>query len=56
MSVPRQPPVEGNRAVVARIPDFLSLAGTIQVPVAKRNVAWNDVISETRAARATVRR
>ncbi len=36
--------VEGNRAVLARTPDFLSLAGTIKVPAARRNAAWDDVI------------
>jgi antitoxin PrlF len=48
--------VEGNRAVLARIPDFLSLAGTIKVPAARRNVAWDDVIRTTRSARADARR
>ena len=44
--------VEGNRAVLARTPDFLALAGTIKVPAALRNVAWDDVIRKTRAARS----
>jgi AbrB family looped-hinge helix DNA binding protein len=44
--------VEGNRAVLARTPDFLSLAGTIKVPAAKRNAAWDEVIRRTRRARA----
>ncbi|MGD9997824.1 MAG: AbrB/MazE/SpoVT family DNA-binding domain-containing protein [Ilumatobacteraceae bacterium] len=44
--------VEGNRAVLARTPDFLSLAGTIKVPAARRNAAWDDVIRKTRSARA----
>ena len=48
--------VEGNRAVLARTPDFLSLAGSIRVPAAKRNVAWDDVIRRTRSARAATRR
>lgn len=48
--------VEGNRAVLARTPDFLSLAGTVRVPAAKRNVAWDDVIRRTRAARTKDRR
>ena len=43
--------VEGNRAVLARTPDFLTLGGTVRVPAAKRNVAWDDVIRRTRAAR-----
>ena len=44
--------VEGNRAVLARTPDFLTLAGTLKVPAALRNVAWDDVIRKTRATRA----
>ena len=48
--------VEGNRAVLARTPDFLDLAGSIKVPAAKRNVAWDEVIRRTRTARAVSRR
>ena len=48
--------VEGNRAVLARTPDFLSLAGSLAVPAAKRNVAWDDVIRKTRVERADRRR
>lgn len=48
--------VEGNRAILARTPDFLALAGTIKVPAAKRNAAWDDVIRKTRGARAAKRR
>lgn len=47
--------VEGNRAVLARTPDFLDLAGTIKVPAAKRNAAWDEVIRKTRRARAANR-
>lgn len=47
--------VEGDRAVVARTRDFLALAGTIRVPAAKRNVAWDDVMRRTRAARGEAR-
>jgi antitoxin PrlF len=48
--------VEGNRAVLARTPDFLALAGTIRVPAARRNVAWDEVIRRTRSDRAAARR
>ena len=48
--------VEGQRAVLARTPDFLALAGTVAVPAAKRNVAWDEVIRRTRAAHAAERR
>ena len=47
--------VEGHRAVLARTPNFLDLAGSVSVPAAKRNVAWDDVIRRTRSARATRR-
>jgi AbrB family looped-hinge helix DNA binding protein len=48
--------VEGDRAVLARTPHFLDLAGTVTVPAAKRNVAWDEVIRRTRTARPTTRR
>lgn len=48
--------VEGDRAVMARTPDFLSLTGTIEVPAARRNLAWDDVIRRTRHKRAAARR
>jgi AbrB family looped-hinge helix DNA binding protein len=48
--------VEGNRAVLARTPDLLTLAGTISVPAAKRNIAWDEVIRRTRSDRASRRR
>ena len=43
--------IEGRRAVMARTPDFLALAGTIKVPKRRRNAAWDDVIRKSRAAR-----
>lgn len=48
--------VEGNRAVLARTPNFLDLAGSVKVPAAKRNVAWDEVIRRTTMARAATRR
>jgi len=45
--------VEGHQAVLARTPAFLGLAGTIKVPAAQRNVAWDDVLKRTRSARTT---
>jgi AbrB family looped-hinge helix DNA binding protein len=44
--------VEGGRAVLARTPDLLELAGSIEVPVARRGAAWADVLRETRSARS----
>ena len=48
--------VEGERAVLARTPEFLDLAGTIRVPAAKRNVAWDEILRRTRSDRAASRR
>ena len=48
--------VEGNRAVLARTPNLLELAGSVPVPAAKRNVAWDDVLRRTRTGRAAARR
>lgn len=48
--------VERTRAVVAKTPDFLKLAGSVPVPDGKRGTAWDDVISRTRAQRAQARR
>jgi AbrB family looped-hinge helix DNA binding protein len=48
--------VEGTRAVLARTPDFLDLAGTIAVPADKRNVAWDDVVRRTRGERSRARK
>ena len=48
--------VEGNRAVLARTPDFLELAGSVRVAATKRNVAWDEVLRRTRADRAAARR
>jgi antitoxin PrlF len=44
--------VDGNRAVLARTPDFLGLARSIRVPAAKRNAAWDDVLRAAHASRA----
>ncbi len=38
---------KGARAVMERTPSFLSLAGSIKVPVAQRNVAWGEVLERT---------
>jgi antitoxin PrlF len=43
--------VEGQRAVLARTPDFLRLAGTFRVPAGRRNTAWDEVLRQSRAAR-----
>jgi AbrB family looped-hinge helix DNA binding protein len=48
--------VEGQRAVLARTPDLLELAGAVSVPAAKRSVGWDEIRKRTRATRAPSRR
>jgi antitoxin PrlF len=48
--------VERKRAVVAKTPDFIELAGSVAVPAGKRGTAWDDVVRQTRRARAEKRR
>ena len=48
--------VEGQRAILARSPDLIQLAGSVTVPAAKRGTPWDDVVHETRKARAASRR
>lgn len=44
--------VERSRALLAKTPDFLSLAGTVPVPPGKHGTAWDDVVHQTRRQRA----
>jgi AbrB family looped-hinge helix DNA binding protein len=48
--------VEGKRAVLARTPNLLDLAGAVPVPAAKRGTPWREVLRQTRTARAKGRR
>jgi antitoxin PrlF len=48
--------VEGRRAILARTPDLLALAGSISVPAAKRGTPWAEVLRQTRRSRAATRR
>jgi len=44
--------VDGERAMLARTPNLLDLAGSVSVPVEKRGTPWPEVRRRTRAARA----
>ena len=44
--------VERSRALLAKTPDFLALAGSVHVPAAKRGTPWDEVLSRTRTERA----
>ncbi len=48
--------VEGQRAILARSADLMQLAGSVTVPAAKRGTPWDQVVRETRKARAASRR
>jgi AbrB family looped-hinge helix DNA binding protein len=48
--------VERSRAVIAKTPDLLALAGTVAVPAGKRGTAWDDIVRRTRRERARRRR
>jgi antitoxin PrlF len=48
--------VEGQRALLARTPNLLDLAGSVDVPAPKRGTPWDEVLRQTRAARAAARR
>jgi AbrB family looped-hinge helix DNA binding protein len=44
--------VERSRAVIAKTPNFLELAGTVAVPAGKRGTPWDEVLRRTRRQRA----
>ena len=48
--------VEQHRALLAKTPNLIDLAGTVDVPAAKRGVAWDEVRRNTRRTRAEARR
>lgn len=43
--------VEGDRAVMARTPDLLELAASIEVPANKRGAPWEEVLTQSHRAR-----
>lgn len=44
--------VEKHRALLARTPRLLDLAGAVPVPAAKRGATWGQVVAATRKARS----
>jgi AbrB family looped-hinge helix DNA binding protein len=48
--------VERSRALMAKTPDFLSLAGSVPVPADKRGTPWDEVLRRTRSECAERRR
>ena len=47
--------IEGRRALLARTPKLLDLAGSVPVPAKKRGTAWPEIRRSTREARAKSR-
>lgn len=47
--------VEGRRALLARTPKLLDLAGSVSVPAQKRGTPWAEITRRTREARAKSR-
>ena len=48
--------LEGSRAVLARTPDLLELAGSVAVPADKQGLPWDEVLRRTHKARGNARR
>ncbi|MCU0504724.1 MAG: AbrB/MazE/SpoVT family DNA-binding domain-containing protein [Chloroflexi bacterium] len=48
--------VEGDHAVIARTPDLLALAGSVEIPAARRSTQWDDIVRDVHAARGRRRR
>jgi antitoxin PrlF len=44
--------VQRSRAVIAKTPDFLDLAGAVPVPASKRGTQWDEMVRRTRRERA----
>lgn len=44
--------LERKRAIVAKTPDFIELAGSVAVPAGKRGTPWDEVLRQTRRSRA----
>ena len=44
--------LEQKRAIVAKTPNFIELAGSVAVPAGKRGTSWDEVLRQTRNARA----
>jgi antitoxin PrlF len=48
--------VERSRAMIAKTPSLLDLAGSVAVPAGKRGTSWDEVLRQTRQSRAGKRR
>lgn len=44
--------VEQHRAIIARTPDLIEMAGSVEIPAAKRGATWDQVRSTAREHQA----
>ena len=47
--------VERSRAVIAKTPQFLELAGSVPIPAGKRGTPWDEILRRTRHERVRSR-
>jgi AbrB family looped-hinge helix DNA binding protein len=47
--------VERMRAVLAKTPDFIEMAGSVATPVGKRGTSWDEVLRQTYRTQAEQR-
>lgn len=48
--------VDSHRALIAKTPELLELAGTVDVPATKRGTPWDEVRRQTFSSRANAGR
>lgn len=48
--------LEPHRAILAKTPHLLDLAGVVEVPASKRGIGWDEVRARTRQKRTQRRR
>jgi len=48
--------VERSRALIAKTPSLLDLAGSVPVPAGKRGTSWDEVLRQARQSRTGTRR
>ncbi len=45
-----------GRAILAKVPDFLDLAGSVPAPAGKRRAGWSEIKAKTWRRRAATRK
>jgi antitoxin PrlF len=47
--------VERKRAMVAKTLDFIEMGGSVAIPTNRRGTSWDEILKQTRRARAAKR-